>query len=109
MKIAEDWLNEEVEYTNFDGKNKCDRLERIAFLLAVNGGPIVQQYGILDSGTPNWPGREGLDQPEANELMNYTTFIDGISFVDEKISQYIINKLNKYVDERNIEYHEQRE
>lgn len=80
----EEWL---ASLSRSEGKT---RLERIAELVAVNGGLQVMGYGFISGGGPY--GRQGLEQEEAFELMEYAGMIGGmhLAFGSHEFDRWIL-------------------
>jgi hypothetical protein len=59
-----------MEWLSSKANDNQTRLQRIAELVAVNGGLQVRGYGFISFGGGPY-GRQGLEMEEAHELMEY--------------------------------------
>lgn len=93
----------------YDANHPVDKrknFERIAYLVACNGGQFdVRSWGTIMTGPDCFPA--GLTQEEGLELIQLGAFINGSNLIDNTVWPYATKIIHKWISDK-LEAHEKR-
>ena len=104
----DEWLQVKTEHTESElsAPTRIPRYQRMAFLFFCNGASFkVNGWGYI--GYSGGPFRQGLDQDEALELIEYAAFLQGVEFCGVDVTAKLMPLFDAYLKERNETYYKE--